>query len=98
MLSCSRAVCFVSLTVTQSLSVLSSSLHRAPLALVSNRSAKEFRPATYKPSDLRQVTDPPYLEFSDSDVHPAQLQGASNLPPLRAPGRVPLLINIREAF
>lgn len=71
---------------------LSSSLDRAPLALVSHRSAKEFRPATYKLRDLRQVIGPLSLGFSDSNVRPAGPQGAKGLPA----EHTPLLINIRE--
>lgn len=63
-LSCSSALCFVSLAVTESLCSLAA-------ALVSHRSAKEFRPATYKLRDLRQVIGPLSLGFSDSDVRPA---------------------------
>lgn len=77
---------------------LSSSLDKAPLALVANRPAKESRPATYKPTGLGEVTCPPDLGFIDSDGHPSWLQGTSSTPIMHASGRPPVLFNIRDAF
>ena len=77
---------------------LSSSLDKAPLALVANRPAKESRPATYNPSGLKQIIRSPDLGFSNSDGHPAWLQGASSKSIMHASGRPPVLFNIREAF
>ena len=82
--SYNSAVCFVFLTAIPS---LSSFLDEAPLALVANRSA------TYKPNGLEQVICPPDLGCSDSDGHPAWLQGTNSL---HASGRPPVLFNIRE--